>query len=210
MKSFTRTVFGSTLVAASLFLATAAQATLFDFDVEYDGSTFNLDAGSDDPIGALVLAGDSFNYNVQAAGSDFWQVDAGDSFFPFLAFAVAESETRSANFFLNLLLDGVLQYSSGPLSEDNSFVHMGTNSISLTTGLVFDEMVLDYSLLGTTGAGLTTIQTYNFGPDHPGGFSPGISYVRDTDPPSPAPAPATLALVAIALAGLGWSSRRKV
>ncbi len=184
--------------ALVFFFALQAQAVPFDFDVSYNGGSIALDAGSDDPIGQALSAGDTFNYNLQTVGDDFWKVDVGGSFFPFLAFTVDGSETREGTFMLDLLLDGISQFSTGPGAISNAFVHLGTNAIDLSAGLMFDEIILDYALTSSTGP--TTIVDYVIGGSVPGGFDDGISYNRT--PSNPAPVPATLALFGLGLAAL--------
>lgn len=212
----------ATLVTAALSITVSVQAAaVYDFDIEWNGSVVSLDAGSDDPIGQVLFDGDSFNYNVQTAGNDYWKVDITQGYFPFLAFAIAESADRTATVSLNLLLDGISQFTSGPSGIVNSFVHMGTNTVSLTSGLMFDEIILDYSLTSAIAnespPGLppeeqipttSTITSYRFNPQHsiPGGFTDGISYNRE--PTGSIPTPASLALFGLGLAGLGWSKRR--
>ena len=193
--------------ATATLLTFGANATVLDIDAQYNGGTITLDAGSDDPIGASLVAGDMFNFNLQAVGDDFWKVDVTESYFPFNAFTTDEVADRDATFALDLLLDGVSQFSEGPSNITNSTVHVGTNGIDLVAGLMFDEIVLDYTLLSTSGAGQTTLIDYFIGGEVPGGFREGISYNRGV--PNPAPVPATLALFGLGLLALGGRRRQR-
>ena len=216
MKNIRKYLCSASLSLAMLSSSIGAQATAFDFDVMWDGSTATLDSGSDNPIGAVLVGGDTFNFNAQTAGDDFWKVDTADSFFPFFAFTVNETANRDANFSLNLLLDGLSQFSLALSPITNSFVHMGTNSVALAAGLMFDEILLDYTLISaaetdsnddpTGNITDTTISRYPIGGQFPGGFTDGISYNRAT---ASVPVPATLGLFGLGLAVLGWTRRKK-
>ena len=211
------------LCAAPIF-STSAFAVHYDFNVTYDGSSATSDSGYVDPIGTSLIDGDSYTYNLRAAIGGYWQVNddettegSNTSFFPFLSFAVEEIGVRIADITLSLFLDGTQQ--GATLEEDdidNAWVHLGTNSVDLTAGLQFDEIVLMYELMSSTGADITdidnpiyngsigaTINQLSIGPNLPGGFTSGISYV------SPVPVPAAVWLFGSALLGLGVVKRRK-
>lgn len=199
------------IVSSALILAVAlssrhASAVLLDFDVTYDGTDISLDVGSDTVLGTMIAVGDSFDYNIGTANNDFWKVDVTTSYFPFLAFTTDEVGIRDGTFSLNLLLDGVSQLFLAPSAVSNSTVHIGTNAVSLVAGLMFDEIILNYTLTASTID--TTISQYVIGgasPNVPGGFTSGISYNAAID----VPAPATLVFFGLGLAGLCYSRRKK-
>jgi hypothetical protein len=158
----------------------------------------------------MIAVGDSFNYNMGAAGNDFWKVDVANNFFPLLAFTTGESGTRGGTFYLDLLLDGISQFSLLPSAISNYSVHIGTNTVSLVAGLMFDEIILNYTLNSSTVD--TTIIDYVIGgsaPNVPGGFASGISYNAVVVPPTDVPAPASLALIGLGIVALGWNRQKR-
>lgn len=188
------------------FVFSNANAALYDFDVTHNGVSTFLDPGSDNPIGTNLDAGaDSFNYNVGAQGNDFWQVNTGGNFFPFLSFQTLVSGTRTANFILTLFLDGAEQFTTSENGASNSFVHIGTNTINLATGLQFDELVLEYDLLNSDNVN-NTISAYFFGGRTPEFFD-GIAYVNNSAPS--VPEPVSFSLLGLGLAGMFFSRKKK-
>ena len=147
MRSFLKSV----LVAAVIGVASPAWAVgpvHYSFDVLYSGGgAASLAAGSDNPVGQSMVDGDSFDWAITAQGADVWRVQTGGSFFPLMAFGVNESGDRVGDFTLNLLSGGAVVYTLTQSAVGMSEVHMGTNEINLVTGLVFDQMKLQYSLI---------------------------------------------------------------
>ena len=183
------------------------------FDVVYFGQNqAQLVAGSENPDGFSLLAGDRFLWSISADGNGEWRVEqAGPSgFFPLMAFAADESALRTGDFTLTLLNNGAEVFSHSEANSEQTQVHVGTNSIVLDTGLVFDQMVLNYSLISavtldaqpvpadTTLRGLLPI----FGAPEMNTFYPGIVY-------APVPEPTAAWLLLVGLAGLGFAARRR-
>jgi hypothetical protein len=145
MKKLTTTTLG---VVLALAFNAPSQATLYNFNVLYSGGgVASLAAGSDDPRAVNLAAGDTFNYRLVADADDYWSVISGGNFFPLFALLTNDEGTRQANFTLTLLNNSVEQFSVFSVPPTfNSYVHIGTNTVNLATGLQFDEFFLQYNL----------------------------------------------------------------
>lgn len=203
----------SVLAVGAGLLAPPAWAASYVFDVQYNGNgNASLAIGSDDPMAITLWDGDSFDWTISAQDDRYWEVVTGGDFFPLQALGVAESGTRIGDLTLTLLNDGVPVYTESATDVVNNFVHVGTNTITLATGLVFDQMRLQYTL--TTGIEATD---YAADPDNllPIGSSPtgllpilGAPEMNTVFPGivyAPVPEPATWALW---LAGGAWLAGR--
>lgn len=201
MKAFFNYLFFSFLVFG---LCGTGYATSFDFDTIYDGTSSSLASGSDNPIGTNLLVGDNFSYKINTVANDFWQVDVGGSFFPFLAFGTSDSATRIADFDLTFMLDGVLQYVHSEVGASNSFIHIGTNVVTLATGLQFDELLLNYTLNSSSNVN-SNIISYFWADRSPESFD-GISYNHNVG--APVPEPTTMLLFGTGILGLLYNRKR--
>lgn len=193
------------LVLSVISLSSAKAAVIYDFDVTYDGTSTTLDAGSDNPIGTELFGGDRFNYNVGAASNDFWKVDTGGNFFPFLAFL--GSSSNNFNFDLSLLLGGAQQFSTSGSDLNQCCAHIGTNAVFLPTGLEFDEMILDYELIATLGS-VTSSRIGDYFWRTPEEFL-GISYIDNPASPAHVPEPSSIALLFLGLCGCFFARKRQ-
>ena len=136
----------SIFVAAGC-LSNVAHAVDYNFDVLYSGNgVATLNTGSDNPDGLTLWDGDTFDWTITAQGTDTWTVVTGGDFFPLMAFKVDEPGDRIGDFTLTLSNGGASVFSANETNTDNEQIHLGTNGINLDTGLVFDQMHLQFSL----------------------------------------------------------------
>ncbi len=201
-------------VGLSLTIVTGADAASLNFDFTYDGTDTLVNPGSDDPSGAVMNVGDDFMLTMSAAGDDFWSVDGTyDNVFAPMTFAVEEIATRAVDVTSTFWLDGVLVDTISEPGISESYVHIGPQLWTLSTGLEFDQVMVDLSFIATDTAGPTTVNTsnglfINFGgasPNQPFTASSAISYNQV----SAVPLPAGLPLILSGLAGLGLIARRR-
>ena len=208
-------------LAAALAAPFAAPvgAQTYTFDVQYfGGGTTALAPGSDEPDGTNILPGDSFVWTIAAMNGDYWRVLNGGGFFPLMAFRVEENGVRTGDWTLTLFRNGASVFTEIANGSQQSFVHLGTNTINLATGFEFDVMRLDYLLTDAVvdgnppppNAGDETDTTIRgrlpiFGAPEQNRFSPGIQYGTFATVPEPS----TYALLAGGLAMIGVVARRR-
>lgn len=206
------------LVAISCLclFATQAFATSYTFDEVYSGNG-NISFTGVEPSGTVVNPGDTVDWTIQAQPSYFWQAVQNANIFPLMAFNVQEGASREVQYSLTLSDQGNPVFTDSETVNDE-WVHMGTSTVSLTQGLVFDEMQSNFTLLSSiyqnTGDpsdplnGTTTTSTISsdlpiFGtPDQNPYFSPGAVIFTST------PLPGALLFLGPGLVGLAAIRRR--
>lgn len=198
----------ATVTAVSLAFASAssAQAASFIFSVDYDGTTASLAAGSDDPLATTLVAGDTFTYSLNATGGQGWTTIAAGSLFPFFALTVAESGDRMVDYDLNLNRMGSSIFSDSDAGITNSFVHVGTNSVDIVSGLEFDQYVLDVTILaGSDAATANTLLPWP-GDAPEERFASNITFGQLA---AAVPEPATWAFMIFGFGAIGGAMRRQ-
>lgn len=211
-------IFTSILIASG-YMSSIAHAANYNFDVLYSGAgVATLNAGSDNPYGLALFEGDTFSWTITAQGADAWTVVTGGDFFPLMGFAVDEPGDRVGDFTLTLNNGGSSVFTASETDVVTSEVHLGTNDINLSTGLVFNQMYLQYSLTQATeleedAADPQDLQhigsTLNdmlpiFGAPEQNQYSPGIIYGA-----APVPEPETWAMLLAGLGLVGAAVRRR-
>ncbi len=205
---FTKLLTRATAVSAvSLAFASAssAQAASFIFSVDYDGTTASLAAGSDDPLATNLVAGDTFTYSLNATGGQGWTTISAGDLFPFFGLAVDGSGSRLVDYDLNLNRLGSSVFSDSALGIENCCVHLGTNSVSITNGLEYDQYVLDVTILdGSIDSLATTLLPWP-GDAPEDNFSSNITFGQLA---APVPEPATWAFMIFGFGAIGGAMRR--
>lgn len=213
MKTFTLV---GAAIAAMMLVSGAANATAYNFVVDYSGSEVAaLAAGSDDPLATTLLAGDSFTYTLQATNGGHWNTISDGAIFPFFALSVSECGTRTGDMSLSLNNGAASVFSTSENGISNSCAHVGTNTVALTNGLQFDKFVMTYSLLtavdsgdNTLAIGSTSTSLLPWPGQSPEMYSPSvISYTAGTGG-VPEPASWALMIAGFGLAGATLRRRR--
>ena len=190
-------------LSATCLAAHPAAASSYTFDVLYSGGgSAALAPGSDDPLTTTMVEGDSFTYTLAATGGGEWRTLQSTSIFPFFALSVAESGTRVGDFTLKLEQNGVSVFSYSENGASNSFAHLGTNTVSFPSGLIFNAWVLTdtNTSMTTTSTPLSLLPWPGKAPE---AYSPeAIAY-------SAVPELSTWAMALLGFAGLGCAAMRR-
>ena len=184
----------------------AAHAAAYNFTVNYSGGNVaTLAAGSDDPLTTTLQPGDSFVYTLTAAGVGQWTTLTSASIFPLFALSVSESGNRVGDFTLDFLSGASTVFTYSEVGASNSFVHLGTNSVSLVSGLVFDTFRLSDVITSDDTTGSTANSLLPWPGLAPESYKPNdIAFNVNA-----VPEPATYALLIAGLAAVAGVTRRR-
>jgi hypothetical protein len=195
-------------IAGALAISAPAFAANYNFDVLYSGGgNASLAAGSDDPLATNLQVGDTFTYDLKAVSGGYWTVFNGGDLFPFFALALSDSGERTGNYALTLSRNGSTTLSDSKSGVWNAWVHLGTDTVSLPTGLTFDDIQMNYTFLTSTVANAKPWSILPWGGVAPEEqFSGNISYDTVSQP---VPEPETYAMLMAGLGLLGAVARRR-
>ena len=206
-----RRVLGATCLILSSAAPAAAQD--FTFDLLYNGGgSFSLQPGSDDPIGTVLVPGQSYFERVVATGGNVWTViNGGTLYFP-RTYLVNEDATRTADYTIRYFNGAAQVASFSEVGASQQFVHIGAQTSTLPGGLIFDRVEIDFSLLSALDAGnptTTTIFSYhNGGPE--GALNQNLQRGDIVyGPAATVPEPGTIVLTMSGLGLIGLVARRR-
>jgi hypothetical protein len=192
------------LAAIAVLLPVGAQAANYNFDVIYSGGgVATLAPGSDNPLSTIFASGDTFTYKLSAAGNGQWTALANGSLFPFLALD-GNYNQLDLTFSLNLTNNGANVLSYGETTT-NCCAHLGTNFVSVTQGLVYDQYDLT-ATIDNIGANNSTASLLPYGGAPENYHSGVISYTAAT---GGVPEPATWALMILGFGAVAGATRRR-
>ncbi len=190
----------STLV---LFAVSSAQATSYTWDLTYDGTTLSETSSGSGFAGAILSVNDDFELTVRAAGDGFWTATGASASLPINPSFDGWSGTTTANAISTGFLDGVQVFQDTEMGASRAYAELGVNSWSLPSGLLFDLVVLDYTLLSTNPSTDPILSGQLW--DTP--FR-GAEYTA-VEGEGSVPVPAPLALLGIGMLALGYSRLKK-
>jgi len=186
-----------------------ATPVTYNFDVTYDGVSQSLDAGSDPMTGTSLLPGDGFLLDLHTSGNDYWEVLTSNALSSIYASLwVSDSGDRTGNVITSFYLNNTLITKDIDNNTLQQFIHIGAQAFSLSIGQLFDQVIVDYSLISTTST-TTIIQTDNVYWSVSFLDSPNDVAYREGQQEVPVPEPTTLALFGIGLAGLGFARKKR-
>ena len=187
----------------ALAMSGSAFAANYNYNVIYSGANIAaLAPGSDDPLATVLMTGDTFTYQLTAAGAGEWTVLTNSAVFPRFALSGDFGPTTiTYNLTLNQNAGSVFSFGE---TAGVCCAHLGTNFLALPMGLVFDQ----WSLVGTvdstgnTGPSLSLLPWPNLGPEI---YAPGdLSFASGA-----IPEPASWVMLIAGFGLVGFAARRR-
>ncbi len=188
-------------LAALLITTSPAQAATFTWSFSFDGTSLTETSASA-MAGTVLSIGDTVQITLQAAGSGFWSVEAGDSYLqPLNPFFAAPGSFAGGNTVTTFSLDGSTVQQDIKPDEYRCCAEFGVNQWDFAADLDFDTVVLDYDLFDAANqipplTGAFIFQTWE-----------DMQYTMAT---VPLPASALLLGSALLAGGLATRRRRRV
>ncbi|MGZ3378092.1 MAG: PEPxxWA-CTERM sorting domain-containing protein [Phenylobacterium sp.] len=131
------------IALAAVMAAGGASANTYNFLVDYSGGGIaTLGAGSDDMLATTLNPGDSFTYTLTATGTGVWNSIADGDLFPLLALDISEAGARTGDLTVDLNFGATTVFTYSENGATNQFVHLGTNTVHLPSGLSWNQWVL--------------------------------------------------------------------
>ncbi|MDZ7783829.1 MAG: hypothetical protein U5K56_13135 [Halioglobus sp.] len=211
-----RALFALVLLLASF----SAKASLFTYDVTYDGSSFSF-AGGNSWDGLAFTVGDSLDITLSADTGDHWEW-LQDTTRLWYANIYDSSGQNTGSYNWTTSYNGSTVGTGGAESQQQGNIHIGprlNGGLEGSVGDIFDEYRFEYTFEGSDDTQLD-IENENFGINymlgdslyiHAWTFNDGarFQYVDANEVQATVSAPFPLALIALGLIGVAVTTRRK-
>ncbi len=138
-------------VFSSMLMLSFAEASIYNFGITYDGTSQTLDVGSDPMAGTELFDNDQMIVDLHASSGNEWTVLDGNWNFIYGSVLVSDVETRIGDSVATFLHNGTIVAQDIDMGTSQGFVHVGAQSTTLTSGMKFDQLVIDYTLLSDPG-----------------------------------------------------------